>query len=107
MRALWACVCQVRHHPDFSVQLAHCTGLFIVFLGHAASLCPLKVRGFTFVSTANRSIVAYDSSMATGTPLLKSVCLCCCRKLNGSQVQSTKFCFSARRRHLECRLLLL
>jgi hypothetical protein len=64
----------------FSVQLSHCTGLFIVFLGHAASLCPLKVRGFTFVSTANRSIVAYDSAMATGTPLLKSVCLCCCRK---------------------------
>ena len=53
---------------------------FIVFLGHAASFCPLKVRGFTFVSTANRSIFAYDSSIATGTPLLKSVCLCCCRK---------------------------
>jgi hypothetical protein len=30
-----------------------------------------------------------------------------CRKLNGPQVQSTRFCFSARRRRLERRLLLL
>jgi hypothetical protein len=53
---------------------------------HAASFLPLKVRS-TFVSTACRSIVAYNSPMATGTPLLKSICSCCCRRLNGPKHQ--------------------
>jgi len=45
MRALWACVCHVRRYPDFFCAIVALHPTFIVFLGHAASPCSLKVRG--------------------------------------------------------------
>lgn len=81
------------------------TGILVVVRGVLPNgdqpLTP-KVCGFPYVATTSRCIVVCDSSTLTGPLLLKSACLCCCRKLNGPQMQNNQvlFCVGALKRRL-------